>query len=102
MSELVDNRDGDGPGVHETPLGHPVPVELAQGPLGQVLLRGGDVVTLRQVLEDLLAQPAAGEDLGLGVGEPLLQVRHDAVVGLLRGEVGGVLFVDVFVCSACE
>lgn len=67
----------------------------------EVLLCGRDVVALRQVLDDLLADPAAIEDARLGVGEAPLQVRHEAAVGRLLREVVGVLEVDFSVRAAC-
>jgi len=119
---LVDGRHDNGAGVDEAPLGlqtksvterqsflmtlgatyHAVPVELADGAFLQVLLGGGNVMALRQVLDDLLAQPAAIEQPCLGVGESPLQVWDDAVVGALPAEVVRILLVYVLVRTAFE
>lgn len=76
-------------------------MSLPDGPLLEVLLGGSDVVALRQVLHDLLADPAAVEDAHLGVGEAPLQVGHDAVVRWLLAEIVGVLQVELLVGAAC-
>lgn len=78
-----------------------MPVEFTHGPLGQVLLRRRDVMALRQVLDDLLAQPSSREQTGLRVREPPLQVWHNAVIGFLGAEVTGVIFIDVLIRSTC-
>lgn len=44
-----------------------MPMQLANGALLQVLLRGCYVVALRQIIVDLLANPATGKDSGLRV-----------------------------------
>jgi hypothetical protein len=46
-----------------------MPVELTNCTLLQVLLGTGDVVALRQILDDLLTNPTAGEEACLRVGE---------------------------------
>ena len=79
---------------------HAVPVELADGTLLQMLLGGRDVVAGGEIGDDLLPDPAAVEQPGLGVGEAPLQVGNDAVVGALRPEVVGVLQVDLLVRPA--
>ena len=69
-------------------------MELSDRTLLQVLLRAGDVVALRQVLDDLLTQPTSKEGPNLGVGEPPLEVGDDAIVSRLLGKVIRVLLVD--------
>jgi len=53
-----------------------MPVKFTDGTLGQVLLRSGDVMALRQILDDLLTKPSPTENPGFGIGKPPLQVRH--------------------------
>lgn len=77
-----------------------MPVQLADRPLAQVLLRGGDVAAGRQVGDDLLARPAAVAELDVRVGEAPLQVRHHAVVGRCRTQVARVVQVDLLVGAA--
>lgn len=60
-AELIDGRDEDGSGVDKSPFRHAMPVQLTDGALGQVLLGGGNVMTLRQILNHLLAEPSALE-----------------------------------------
>jgi hypothetical protein len=44
---------------------HSMPMKLTNGALLQVLLRSRNVMALRQVLHDLLTNPASREDLSL-------------------------------------
>jgi hypothetical protein len=46
-----------------------MPVKLTDSALLQVLLGTRDVAALRQILDDLLANPTAGEEPCFGVGE---------------------------------
>lgn len=78
-----------------------VPVQLARRPLGEMLLRTGNVVARRQVANDLLTHPAAVEDPRLGVGEAPLEVGHDARVRRLLPEAVGALQVSVIIGAAC-
>lgn len=76
-----------------------MPVELAHGTLGQMLLRRRDVVALGQVLDDLFPQPASREELSLRIGEPPLQIGHGATIGRLCAKVPRVLFINGIICS---
>ena len=58
-----------------------MPVELADGTLGKVLLSRRDIVALRKVLDHLGAQPTTWIVPGLGVGEPPFEVWHEATIG---------------------
>lgn len=65
-----------------------------------MLLRAGYIMTLRQVLDDLLSDPTALEDARLGVGEAPFQVGYDAAVGGLLAEVVWVLQIEFVVGSS--
>lgn len=82
---LVNSRQEKGAFIDETPFSlfsvnitptlyrshfmrytyHSVPVELSDGTLDQMLLGTGDVMTLRQVCDNLLPSPTTREDVGL-------------------------------------
>lgn len=70
-----------------------VPVQFADGALLQMLLSTSNVVAGRKISDDLLANPAALEDFGLGVGEAPFQIRYRAGVGGLLPKVVRVLQV---------
>jgi len=57
-AKLVDRRDQDGAAVYEAPFSHTVPVQLAYGALLKMLLSSRDVMALREILDDLLTNPA--------------------------------------------
>jgi hypothetical protein len=57
-TKLVHGREEDRATVHKPPFSNAVPVQFARGALLEMLLSGRDVVTLRKVLDDLLANPA--------------------------------------------
>ena len=57
-----------------------MPMEFARGSLFEMLLSPCNIVTGREVGNDLLANPAAIEDLGLGVREAPLEVRDGACI----------------------
>jgi hypothetical protein len=99
-SELVDSRNQDGSRVHEAPLGHTMPMQLTNAALGQMLLRSRDVVTLRKILNHLLAEPSPVEKPCLGVREAPLEIWHNTVVCGLLSQVVGVGEVDLFVGAA--
>lgn len=77
-----------------------MPVKLANGTLLQMLLCAGNVVTGRQISNDLLAHPTTLEDARLGVGEAPFQVGHRAGVGRLLSEVVWVLDIQRMVGAA--
>lgn len=82
-----------------------VPVKLADGALLKVLLGRRNVVALREVLDDLSTDPTTLEKLGLGVGEPPLQVWNRAGVGRLLAKVAWVINVNLVVrtsYSGCQ
>lgn len=64
-----------------------MPMQLANGALLQVLLCGCDVVALRQIIVNLLADPATGKDSGLRVREAPFEVRYGAGIGALLAQV---------------
>ncbi len=74
-----------------------MPVHFSKGPFLEMLLGGCNVVTLRQVRDDLLAGPATLQEPHLGVGEAPFQIWNDAVVRSLLPQVVGVLEVKLFV-----
>ena len=75
-------------------------MKLAYCALGEMLLRGRDVVALRQVLNDLLAEPSSLEEPRFGVGEPPLQIGDNSSICRLLAEVVRVGNVDLPVCSS--
>lgn len=99
-AELVHSTDGDLTLVDVAPLGDAVPVQFANTTLCQVLLGTGDVIASREIGDDLLSDPAAGELAGFGVGEAPFEVLHGTRVGGFLSEVGWVIDVDVFVRAA--
>lgn len=78
-----------------------MPMQLSYCSTLDMLLSRCNIVTLRQVLNDLLADPASVEDTGLGIREPPFQVRDHAAVSRLPAEVVWVLSVDCIVGAAC-
>lgn len=74
-----------------------MPVELADRPLGQVLLGGRDVHGGGEVGDDLLPDPAAVQDPRARVGETPFQVGHHTVVGALPAQVVRVLQIECLV-----
>lgn len=76
-----------------------VPVQFADSALLQMLLGTCNVMTLRQVLNDLLPRPAAWEKSSLRLRETPLDVGHKAVIGTGSAELVWVLKVESFVCS---
>lgn len=99
-AELVHDGNTDGAGVDKAPLGDTVPVKLADATFVEVLLRGRDVVTLRQVLDHLLAEPTAVEQSDFGVRKAPLEVRDDAIVSGLAAEIILVVNIDLLVSTA--
>lgn len=79
---------------------HFVPVKLTHSTLGQVLLSSGNVVTRRQISDDLLTNPSTVQDTGLGVGETPLEVGNDTLISGLLTKAVGVLEVNLLVGSA--
>lgn len=63
-----------------------MPVKLAESPFVQVLLRRGDIMALREILNHLLTEPTSLENSRLGVGETPLQIG-DLVLELILGTV---------------
>jgi hypothetical protein len=115
---LVDGRDKNASLVYKGPFGlgswdvlartlpsrnkkhvthNPMPVKFSDGSFFQVLLRTGNIVTLRQVLNNLLSDPTALENSRLGVGEAPFQVGDNAIVGRLLPEVVRILQVKLMV-----
>lgn len=77
-----------------------MPMELPYCALGEMLLRGRDVVALGQVLDDLLAEPSSLEEPRFGVGEPPLQVWDNSGICRLLAQVVRVSNIDLPVCSS--
>lgn len=57
-----------------------MPVQLTGSPLLQVLLGTSNIMTLWQILNDLLAGPTAREQFGLRLRETPLDVGNEAIV----------------------
>lgn len=76
-----------------------MPVKLSGGTLLEMLLGGGNIMTLGKVLNDLLPNPSTVKEASLGVGEAPFQVGHNTVVSGLLPEVVGVLQVQLMVCT---
>lgn len=74
-----------------------MPVQLSNGTLLQVLLRTSNIVTLWQVLDDLLSGPTAGEQSGLGLREAPLHIGHESIIGARGAELIRVLDIKNFV-----
>lgn len=68
-----------------------MPVQLAQGSLPEVQLGSGDIVALRQISDDLLADPATVVDVGLALAKAPLQALDTSTVGRLAAKVIWVL-----------
>lgn len=83
--------------VEGRPTYNSVPVEFSDCALLQVLLCAGYIVTLRQILNNLLSHPTTLEDSGLRVGEAPLQVWNNSIVCRLPAQVVGVLQVKLMV-----
>lgn len=64
-----------------------------------MLLGTGNVMTLGQVLNDLLSRPSAWEQASLRLGEAPLDIGHKAIIGTGSAELVWVLKVKGFVCS---
>lgn len=79
-----------------------MPMQLSHCSTLDMLLGGCNIVTLRQVLNDLLADPASVEDAGLRIRESPFQVRHHAAVSGLPAEIVWVLSVNCIVGAACD
>ena len=62
-AKLVDGRDEDRAAVYKPPFGHAVPVQLTYGALLEMLLSSGDVMALREILNDLLTNPTFTVDV---------------------------------------
>lgn len=77
-----------------------MPVKLAYGTLLKVQLGGGDVMALRQIGNDLLADPTSIVDVGLALAEAPLQALDTASVGGLAAKVVRVLQVKGMVGAA--
>ena len=78
-----------------------MPMQLPNRTLLQMLLGSCDVVTSREVIVDLFADPSTRIDSRFGVTETPLQVWDGAGVGALFAQVGWVGDVDLAVGSTC-
>jgi hypothetical protein len=76
-------------------------VKLTDGALFQVLLGTSNVSALRQVLNNLFSGPTAGKELGLGLGETPLDIRHKTVVSAGCPELVRVLEIHGLVGTTC-
>lgn len=77
-----------------------MPVQLTDSPLLQMLLGTGDVMALRQILNDLFTGPAAVEQLCLTLREAPFHIGDEAVVSAWGAELIWVLQVDGLVGSS--
>jgi hypothetical protein len=75
-------------------------MEFPDSTLRQVLLGSRDVMALREVGDDLLADPSPLENSGLGIGKTPFQIRDHSVVGGLLAQIVWVLEVDLLVRAA--
>lgn len=55
---------------------HTMPMQLTNRSLLEMLLSSRNVLTSREVIDDLFANPAARIDLGFGVAEAPFKVRY--------------------------
>lgn len=72
-------------------------MQLSNSTLLQVLLRTSNIVTLWQVLHNLLSGPTAGEQSGLGLRETPLHIGHKSIIGARSAELVRVLEIKSFV-----
>ena len=72
-------------------------MQLADSTLLQVLLSAGNVVTLWQVLDDLLSRPATWEQSGLRLRKAPLHIGHEAIVRARGAELIRVLKIKSLV-----
>ena len=72
-----------------------MPVKLAKGSFGQVLLRSRNILARGQVRHHLLSDPATIEQPCLGVGESPLQISDYPIVGGLLAQVIRVLKIEL-------
>lgn len=75
-------------------------MELADGALRQVLLGCRQIMTGREIRDDLLANPTAFQDPRLGVGETPFKIRHQTIISTLLAKVVRILEVESFVGAA--
>ena len=66
-----------------------------------MLLGGSNIMTLGQVLDDLLADPASVEDPRLGVGETPFEVGNNSGISILTAQIVRVLLVPSRVGTTC-
>jgi hypothetical protein len=75
-------------------------MKLSDSTLLQVLLGGGDIMTLWQVLDNLFTNPTSIEDFGLRIAESPFEVGHGTLVGCLLTKVGRVVDINLVVGTA--
>ena len=66
-----------------------------------MLLRGRDVMTRRQIGNDLLPDPSTIQQSGLRIGEAPFEVHHQAIIRGLSAQVIWILKVKLFIRAAC-
>lgn len=76
-----------------------VPVQFADSAFLQMLLGACNIMTLGQVLNDLLPRPAAWEQPSLRLRKAPLDIGHKAIISAGSAELVWVLKVEGFVCS---
>lgn len=74
-----------------------MPVQFTDSTLLQVLLGTGNIMTLGEILNDLLARPATREQSGLRLREAPLDIGHEAVVSARGAQLIRDLEVDLLV-----
>jgi hypothetical protein len=67
-----------------------------------MLLSGSDIFAGWDIGDDLLANPATVEDLGLRITKAPFEVWDRASICAFRTQIVGVLQVNLVVCSSCR
>jgi len=76
-----------------------MPVKFSQGTLLKMLLSGCNIGACRNISDNLLTNPTARKEPGLGLTEAPFEVGHRASICTLSTEVVRVLQINLDVCS---
>jgi hypothetical protein len=76
-----------------------VPMKFSVCALLDMLLSSSDIMTLWQVLDDLLTNPTTIQQTRLGVREAPFEVWHDTIVGGLTTQIIWIRDINLLVCS---
>ena len=77
-------------------------MKLSDRPLGQMLLCGRNILTRREIGDQLLADPSSIQKTRLRVGECPLEVHDIAIVGWLAAQIVWVLEIELLVRATCN